>query len=78
MATTDRELFTAPWLLAAAVMLFSLAIIEKSLNLFGASIPFTQVYPRQLLDWAVTLLIFDIALTLKQMLEASSSRSSDS
>jgi hypothetical protein len=29
-----------------------------------------SVYPRQMLDWAVTLLVFDIALTLRQVLES--------
>lgn len=64
-----QDRFTAPWLLASAVLLFGLALFEKGLNLFGMSMPLTTVYPRQLLDWAVTLLIFDIALTLRQLSE---------
>jgi len=64
-----EHVFTAPVFLATAFFVFGLAIIEKFLNLFGASIPFTDVFPRQLLSWAVTLLIFDIALLLRQMLE---------
>lgn len=64
-----HDRFTAPWLFAAAVFVFSLALIEKGLNVVGLSIPVTDVFPRQLLDWAVTLLIFDIALTLRQSLD---------
>lgn len=71
MTDDARELFTAPWLLATAVLVFAIALIEKGLNLIGMSIPFTEVYPSQLLNWAVTLLIFDIALTLRQLLEMS-------
>ncbi|MGD8871902.1 MAG: hypothetical protein PVJ80_10060 [Gemmatimonadota bacterium] len=65
----DLDLFTAPWLLASAVLVFAVALIEKGLNLIGTSLPFTQVFPSQLLGWAVTLLIFDIALTLRHLLE---------
>ncbi len=64
-----EQVFTAPVFLATAFLLFGIAIIEKALNVFGTSIPFTDVFPRQLLNWAVTLLIFDIALLLRQMLE---------
>jgi hypothetical protein len=64
-----EQLFTAPVFLATAFFIFGLAIIEKFLNVLGLSIPFTTVFPRQLLSWAVTLLIFDIALTLRQMME---------
>ena len=64
-----EQVFTAPVFLATAFLLFGVAIVEKALNLVGASIPFTDVFPRQLLNWAVTLLIFDIALLLRQMLE---------
>jgi hypothetical protein len=63
------QVFTAPVFLATAFFVFGIAIVEKFLNLFGASIPFTSVFPRQLLNWAVTLLIFDIALNVRQMLE---------
>ena len=65
----NKELFTAPWLLLAAVLVFGFAIVEKGLNAFGASIPLTDVFPRQLLEWAGTLLMFDIALTLRQLFE---------
>jgi hypothetical protein len=76
MTEETRELFTAPWLLATAVLVFAVALVEKGLNLIGVSIPFTQVYPSQLLSWAVTLLIFDIALTLRHLLETVVRRSS--
>jgi len=57
METTEKQdRFTAPWLFAAAVFVFALALIEKGLNVVGLSLPGTQVYPRQLLDWAVALL----------------------
>jgi len=69
MSQKSDELFTAPLLLATAVLLFGLAIIEKGLNMVGTSIPVIDVYPRQLLDWAVVLLIFDISLSLRQMLD---------
>ena len=74
MEGKNGELFTAPWLLASAFLVFGLALLEKGLNVVGLSIPFTNVFPRQLLDWAVTLLVFDIALTLRQMLETRSSQ----
>lgn len=64
-----QDRFTAPWLFAAAVFVFLVALVEKALNLIGLSLPLTQVYPAQLLEWAVTLLIFDIALTLRQLME---------
>jgi hypothetical protein len=43
--------------------------VEKSLNLVGGSIPLVTVYPRQLLDWAVVLLMFEIALSLRVLSE---------
>lgn len=69
MSEQPNDLFTAPWLLATAVLIFVVALIEKGLNIVGTSIPLVSVFPSQLLDWAVTLLILDIALTLRQMLE---------
>jgi hypothetical protein len=69
MEETRDQVFRAPFLLATAVLLFVAAIIEKLLNLVGGSIPIVTVFPRQLLDWAVFLLILDIALMLRQMLE---------
>jgi hypothetical protein len=67
--TTQRGLYTAPVFLGTAFLLFGLALIEKFLNLFGGSIPFVGIYPSQVLSWAVTLLIFEIALTLRQLVE---------
>jgi len=64
-----QSMYTAPVFLGTAFLVFGLALCEKALNVFGLSIPFTDVYPRQLLDWTVALLIFDIALTLRQMFE---------
>jgi hypothetical protein len=69
MSQGREDVFTAPLLLATAVMVLGLAIIEKGLNILGGSIPVLTVYPRQLLDWAVVLLILDIALSLRQVLE---------
>ncbi|HUF69280.1 MAG TPA: hypothetical protein VMM79_11620 [Longimicrobiales bacterium] len=66
---TKDQVFTAPYLLATAVFLFALAIVEKGLNLIGARIPILDVFPRQLLEWAIFLLILDIALLLRQMVE---------
>ena len=66
----ERETFRAPVFVATAFLLFALAIIEKALNLLGGSIPLLHVFPRQLLQWAVTLLIFDIALLLRQIRES--------
>jgi len=67
MTNDTRERFTAPWMFASAVFVFALALLEKALNVVGLSIPLTDVFPRQLLDWAVALFIFDIALTLRQI-----------
>lgn len=67
MENRTPETFTMPWALAAAVFVLMIALLEKALNLVGGSIPFTNVYPRQLLDWAVVLFIFDIALSLRQL-----------
>ncbi|HEX9581140.1 MAG TPA: hypothetical protein VF970_08560 [Gemmatimonadales bacterium] len=67
--TSQPGLYTAPAFLGTAFLLFGLAALEKLLNLFGGSIPFINVYPRQVLDWAVTILVFEIALTLRQMVE---------
>jgi len=68
MTTTTRS-FTAPVFLGTAFLVFGVALIEKMLNLVGTSLPFVGVFPRQLLDWAVTLLMFEIALTLRQLVE---------
>ena len=75
MARSTPSLFTAPVFLGPAFLLFALAIIEKALNLFGGSIPVLTVFPRQLLDWAVVLLMFEIALTLRQVYDRMLSKS---
>lgn len=67
--TVARPLFTAPVFLGSAFFVFGFALIEKVLNLVGWSLPVVNVFPRQLLDWAVALLIFEIALTLRQLIE---------
>ena len=68
--TPQRESFySAPVFLGTAFLLFGLAILEKALNLVGWSIPIINVFPRQVLGWAVTLLAFEIALTLRQLVE---------
>ena len=69
MTTQPTRLFTAPIFLGTAFLVFGLAILEKLLNIMGWSIPFASVFPRQLLDWATTLLMFEIALMLRQMIE---------
>jgi len=69
MTSHTSRLFTAPVFLGTAFLLFGVAIVEKLLNLFGASLPVVDVFPRQLLEWAVTLLMFEIALMLRQMIE---------
>jgi hypothetical protein len=66
----DRSpLFSAPIFLGSAFLVLGLAVLEKFLELFGGKIPFVNVFPRQLLDWAVTLLVFEIALSVRQMIE---------
>jgi hypothetical protein len=55
--------------LGTAFLLFGIAIVEKLLNLVGLGIPIVDVYPNQILSWAITLLIFEIALTLRQLVE---------
>jgi hypothetical protein len=69
MTTSSSRQFTAPVFLGMAFLLFGVAILEKLLNLFGASIPIVDVFPRQVLEWAVTLLVFEIALMLRQIIE---------
>ena len=48
-----------------AFLALALAVIEKGLNLVGQGIP--RVYPAQLLHWSVVLLIFVIAILLRQI-----------
>lgn len=62
-------MYTSPVFLGTAFLLFGLALLEKILNLFGASIPVLHVFPRQVLEWAVIVLMFEIALTLRQLVE---------
>jgi len=69
MNRSSPEVFTAPLFLGTAFLLVGLAIVEKALNIIGTSLPMVDVFPRQLLDWAVTLMILEIALTLRQMLD---------
>ena len=66
MANERENFFFAPVFLGGAFFLFVLAFIEKGLNLLGGTVPWLSVYPRQLLEWAVTLLVFEIALLLRQ------------
>jgi len=61
--------FHAPIFLGSAFFLMGLAILEKLLNLFGWTIPLLHVYPRQVIDWAVALLMFEIALSIRQIIE---------
>jgi energy-coupling factor transporter transmembrane protein EcfT len=72
--TNQPGLYTAPVFLGTAFLLFGVALIEKLLNLFGASIPVINVFPSQVLGWAVTLLMFEIALTLRQLVETTRQR----
>ncbi len=67
MPASGDRFYTAPVFLSTAFLLFGLALIEKVLNLVGWSIPIVSVYPRQLLEWAVILLLFEVALTLRQL-----------
>jgi hypothetical protein len=69
MARPTTVSFTGPIFLGPAFFVFGLAIIEKALNIVGGSIPIVTVFPRQLLDWATVLLMFEIALTLRQLYE---------
>ena len=67
--TARSSLYNAPIFLGSAFFVMGLAILEKFLNLFGWRIPFVDVFPRQLLDWAIALLVFEIALSMRQMIE---------
>jgi hypothetical protein len=54
-----------------AFLLLAVAVLEKVLNAFGASaLGVTAAGPARLLEWAVILLIFVIALLLRQIREA--------
>lgn len=61
--------FHAPIFLGAAFFVFALAILEKVLSIFNWTLPLVGVFPRQLLDWAVALVMFEIALSVRQLIE---------
>jgi hypothetical protein len=63
------SLYNAPIFLGSAFLVMGVAIVEKFLNLFGWSIPFVDVFPRQLIEWAGALLLFEIALSMRQLIE---------
>lgn len=65
----NSDVLSVPWFLAIAFLCLAAAMFEKGLNLFGLSMPLVHVYPRQLLDWAVAMATFEIALTLRQFFE---------
>ncbi len=67
MDKTTPPLFTAPVFLGTGFLLVGVAIIEKALNIVGMSLPVVTVFPRQLLDWALVLMILEIAITLRQI-----------
>ncbi len=69
MNDSREQVFAAPVFLLIAVGLFCVAIILKGLSLVGLDIPSIGIWPRLLLEWAVFLLILDIALLLRQNLE---------
>ncbi len=48
-----------------AFLILVLAVIEKGLNLIGQDV--LAIYPAQLLQWSVVLLIFVIAILLRQI-----------
>jgi hypothetical protein len=52
-----------------AFLLLAVAVIEKLLNLLGSSMPGMTIRPARLLEWAVILLVFVIALLLRQIRE---------
>jgi hypothetical protein len=62
-------MYASPVFLGSAFLLFAFALLEKIFNLFGGNIPLLHVYPRQVLEWAVILLMFEVALTLRQLVE---------
>lgn len=67
MRRTAPELFTAPVFLGTGFLLIGVAIIEKGLNIVGFSLPIITVFPRQLLDWALVLIVLEIAIALRQI-----------
>lgn len=75
MRRTTPEAFTAPVFLGTAFLLIGIAIVEKGLNVLGTGLPVVNFFPRQVLDWAVTLMILEIAITLRQIAEVSRANS---
>jgi hypothetical protein len=67
--------YSSPVFLGTAFLLFGVALLEKVCNLFGGSIPLLHVFPRQVLEWAVIVLMFEVALTLRQLVEIHRARS---
>jgi hypothetical protein len=70
--------FNAPIFLGSAFILLGLAILEKVLNLFGKTVPLLDVLPSRALEWAVTLLMFEIALSIRQLIEVQLEQRRDS
>ncbi len=52
-----------------ALAVLGLAIVEKALNLIGRDLPVVNVNPEQVLSWTSPLLLFVIAILLRQMRE---------
>lgn len=67
--TRPPDRFSAPLLLGTSFLLLAAAIFEKGLNTLGMSIPLVNVFPRQLLDWAVALAVLEIAVSVRQMVD---------
>lgn len=65
----NPDVLSVPWLLGTSFLLLAMAMLEKALNLAGMSIPLIDVFPRQLLDWAIALAILEIAVTVRQILD---------
>jgi len=54
---------------ALAFVCLALGVLEKLVNLGGFTLVGESLSPSRLLEWAVTLLIFVIALLLRQIRE---------
>ncbi len=52
-----------------ALLFLGVAVVEKGLDLLGVASPLLDIGPRILLDWTVPLLLFVIAILLRQMRE---------
>jgi len=65
----QRPHYHAPIFLGAAFFVFGIAILQKVLSLFHTNIPLMYNFPRTLLDWAVALIMFEIALSVRQLIE---------